>query len=199
MKKIVIIVVLTGMFAWAVYDLTADSRGEQSIDENNFTVAENTADQEKSDKLNEDSGSDETGLEVGDMAPDFKLETLEGEEVSLSDYRGQRVVVNFWATWCRPCRAEMPDMQKFYEDKDVEILAVNLTSSESSQSGIQDFVDAYQLTFPVLMDKNSEVANQYQIKPIPSSFMIDSSGRIQFKALGAMNYELMVQEFEKMP
>src|SRR5699024_3157736 len=122
----------------------------------------------------------------------------EGEQVALSDYRGQRVMVNFWATWCPPCRAEMPDMQKFYENKDVAILAINLTETESSRDAVTEFVESYELTFPILMDTNVEVANTYQIQPIPSSFMIDSNGSIQFKAFGAMNYELMVQEFEKM-
>ncbi|MFD1360776.1 peroxiredoxin family protein [Lentibacillus salinarum] len=208
MKKAIIIVVLTGMFAWAVYDLTADSQDTQQTEENDFTIEEDAAEEE----LTEDSegtresndasdaiaDTDEVGLEVGNIAPDFQLETMEGEQMKLSDLRGQRVMVNFWATWCPPCRAEIPDLQKFYENKDIEILAVNLTDTESNRSDVQEFVADFGMTFPVLLDENTEVANQYQIQPIPSSFMIDSDGRIQFKALGAMNYELMVQEFEKM-
>ncbi|ALX49020.1 redoxin domain-containing protein [Lentibacillus amyloliquefaciens] len=222
MKKIAVIVVLTGMFAWAVYDLaissdnTETAQDTQTAEESEFTVEEGslnkdedggTANDESSESGNpedstDDSGenadSDTVGLEVGNIAPDFQLETLDGEQVALSDYRGRRVMVNFWATWCPPCRAEMPDMQSFYEDKDVEILAINLTGTESSREGVTDFTNEFGLTFPILMDEDTQVANEYQIQPIPSSFMIDSNGRIQYKALGAMNYEMMVQQFEMM-
>lgn len=75
---------------------------------------------------------------------------------------------------------------------------MNLTSSESSRSDVPNFVDEFDLTFPILMDENNNAGTTYQIQPIPSSYMIDSEGRIQYKALGAMNYERMVQEFEKM-
>lgn len=107
-------------------------------------------------------------------------------------------MVNFWATWCPPCRAEMPDMQKFYDNKDVAILAVNLTGAESGTKVVQEFVDEFGLTFPILLDKEMVVASQCQIQPIPTTFMIDSKGRIQNKSFGAQNYELMVREFEKM-
>lgn len=222
MKKIAVIVVLTGMFAWAVYDLaissdnTETAQDTQTAEESEFTVEEGSANKDEdggtandessesgnpedsTDDSGEKAGSDTVGLEVGNIAPDFQLETLDGEQVALSDYRGRRVMVNFWATWCPPCRAEMPDMQSFYEDKDVEILAINLTGTESSRDGVTDFTNEFGLTFPILMDEDTQVANEYQIQPIPSSFMIDSNGRIQYKALGAMNYEMMVQQFEMM-
>lgn len=203
MKKAVIIVVLVGMFAWAVYDLTADSQDAQQTEEDEFTVEEDAAEEsegtdERTGESDGHAGTDTVGLEPGNIAPDFQLETMEGEQMKLSDLRGQRVMVNFWATWCPPCRAEVPDLQKFYENKDIEILAINLTGTENSRSDVEEFASEFGMTFPILMDENTEVANQYQIQPIPSSFMIDSDGRIQFKALGAMNYELMVQEFEKM-
>ncbi|GAA0430390.1 redoxin domain-containing protein [Lentibacillus halophilus] len=192
MKKTIIIVVLAGMFVWAIYDLALSSDNKDTADNSDFTTAE------ENENSGDNSGADSYGLQIGKKAPDFELQTLQGEKVSLTDYRGQRVLVNFWASWCAPCRAEMPDMQKFYENKDIEILAVNLTTAENSESDVVDFVDEYGLTFPIPMDKNSNVANTYQIKPIPTSYMIDSEGRIQYKQLGPMNYEQMVQEFEKM-
>ncbi|SFE28801.1 Peroxiredoxin [Lentibacillus persicus] len=207
MKKIAIIVVLTGMLAWSVYDLVGSSDNQETAneaekaEESSFSVEEGSVEEgggTPSESAEDSPDSDSVGLDVGNIAPDFQLETLNGEQVALSDYRGQRVMVNFWATWCPPCRAEMPDMQSFYENKNVEILAINLTGTESSREGVSDFTDEFGLTFPILMDENTQVANDYQIQPIPSSFMIDSNGRIQFKALGAMNYEMMVQEFEMM-
>lgn len=106
--------------------------------------------------------------------------TLDGETVKLSDFRGKQIMLNFWATWCPPCRAEMPDTQKFHE------------------KNVPEFVEEFGVTFRVLMDEKTEVANLYQIQPIPTSYMIDSDGIIQNMAFGALDYELMVQEFEKM-
>lgn len=76
-------------------------------------------------------------------------------------------MINFWATWCPPCRAEMPDMEKFHQEKNIVILAVNLTDTENDLEDIKDFSDEYKLTFPILMDTNLEVANLYMIQPIP--------------------------------
>ena len=132
------------------------------------------------------------------MAPDFELETLDGEKKKLSDLRGERVMVNFWATWCPPCRAEIPDLQKFHENEDITILAVNLTETEQDMDKVEEFVDDFGMTFPILLDTETEVADTYKIQPIPSSFMVDSTGRIQFVALGAMHYDMMVAEFNKM-
>src|SRR5699024_302841 len=112
--------------------------------------------------------------------------------------QGQRVMLNFWATWCPPCRAEMPDMQKFHEKKDVVILAINLLESERSKEDVENFIEEFGITFPVLLDTDMKVGNLYRIQPIPTSYMIDSDGHIQYKALGPLNYELMVQQFEKM-
>ncbi|WP_080844127.1 peroxiredoxin family protein [Cytobacillus gottheilii] len=177
MKNKIVVGVILAMLAWAIYD---------------FTTTNNTAKQ-----LNE--SENEVGLEVGDVAPDFELALLNKEErVKLSDFRGQRVMVNFWATWCPPCRAEMPDMEKFHQDRDVAILAVNMTDTEMNDEQVGNFANTYELTFPILLDEEAEMADLYNIQPLPTTYMIDSNGVIQYKTLGAMNYELMIQEFEKM-
>jgi peroxiredoxin len=179
MKNGIFIVIVVAMLGWAVYDLV-------------FSAADN------GDVGGGIIESGDVGLGIGQIAPDFELTTLEGEIVKLSDFKGQRVMLNFWATWCPPCRAEMPDMQKFYENKDVEILAVNLLETESNPDNVQEFIGDFGLTFTIPLDEGSAVANRYQVAAYPTSYMIDSNGRIQFKALGAMNYDFMVQEFEKM-
>jgi peroxiredoxin len=137
------------------------------------------------------------GTDVGNKAPDFGLETLDGEEMRLSDFKGERVVLNFWASWCGPCREEMPDLKRLSEDKDAAVLAVNLTYSEDSIKTVSDFAREYDFEFPVLLDENSSVSRLYRIQPIPTTYMLDSNGKIQYKAFGAMNYEWMVQELEK--
>ncbi|KML28784.1 peroxiredoxin family protein [Rossellomorea marisflavi] len=141
----------------------------------------------------------EKGLSKGDQPPDFTLTTLEGKEVRLSDYKGQKVILNFWATWCPPCKAEMPHMEDYYqEEPDAEILAVNLTSQEHVDGAAQKFVDGYKITFPVLLDEDGAVGDAYSIITIPTTFMIDSKGIIQHKILGPMNQEMMKEMVEGM-
>ncbi|WP_068672647.1 redoxin domain-containing protein [Oceanobacillus sp. Castelsardo] len=168
MKKIIIAVIIVGMLGWAIYDFVINNEV-----------------------------SKEVGTAAGDIAPDFELITLDGETVKLSDYRGSKVFVNFWATWCPPCRAEMPDMQEFYDTEDIQVLAVNLTSTEKSVDDVQKFVDEFGLTFPILKDDKGEIEQMYKINAYPTSYLIDSNGVIRKIALGAMNYEMMVHEFEK--
>ncbi|AXI10080.1 alkyl hydroperoxide reductase [Oceanobacillus zhaokaii] len=181
MKRAIIIIVLVGMFGWAIYDLVSQSK---SNDISNLSGDERI--------------ENNVGLSIGNFAPNFRLQTLKGESVQLSDYHGSRVILNFWNTWCEPCRTEMPDLEKFYQDKDVVVLAVNLVNTEPSKQKIRDFVKDLDLQFPVLLDEGNDVGLIYEIHQIPTSFMIDSNGIIQYKALGVLNYELIDQEFEKM-
>ncbi|MEW4327196.1 redoxin domain-containing protein [Rossellomorea marisflavi] len=136
----------------------------------------------------------DSGVEEGKLAPDFTLTTLEGEKVNLSDYRGKKVLLNFWATWCPPCKAEMPHMQEFYElneDGAIEILAVNLTSVDKGDKKIQEFVDDYGLTFPIPLDEGGDISELYQAYSIPTSYIIDSKGIISKKIIGPMDGEMM--------
>lgn len=141
---------------------------------------------------------EKVGLEIGNEAPDFELETLDGEKVKLSDYRGHPVMLNFWATWCPPCKDEIPDMQKFYEDNDVVVLAVNLTDTEMSEKTVQKFADEFGITFPVALDVDSEASLLYRINPIPTSYMINADGIIIHKQYGAMTYDMMMKLLNKM-
>ena len=190
MKKWIPIVIVIGMLGMALYDFIDSGR--------NSTNGIELMERQSKNKQVGEAGDMVIGVETGNKAPDFQLQTLTGDTVKLSDFHGKRVMINFWATWCPPCRAEMPDMEKLYRNKDIVILAVNLTNKEKGMGGIEKFVKDYKLTFPVLLDKNSDIANLYEIKPIPTSYMIDSNGIIRYKVMGAMNYDLMVQEYEKM-
>ncbi|PSL28366.1 peroxiredoxin [Planomicrobium soli] len=134
------------------------------------------------------------GLAPGEVAPDFELTTLSGEAVKLSDYKGKKVILNFWATWCPPCKAEMPLMQNYYDDakeENVEILAVNLTTEDRGIDKITEFVRAHNLTFPVPMDKEGDIGSIYQAITIPTSYMIDTEGRVQKKHIGPMDEKVM--------
>ncbi|MFC3039408.1 redoxin domain-containing protein [Virgibacillus xinjiangensis] len=190
MKKILIAIILAAMFGWAVYDFVST---DESPEDSGFQATDQTETKDAGE-----GAEAQTGLDIGNQAPDFTLQRLNGEEIELSELRGQRVMLNFWATWCPPCRAEMPDMEEFYQNENVVVLAVNLTETESSRQGVEDFVEEYGLSFPVLLDEDTVVANAYAIQPVPTTYMIDSNGVIQYKAFGAMNYDMMVREFEKM-
>lgn len=131
------------------------------------------------------------GLALGETAPDFELETLEGETAKLSDYRGKKVILNFWTTWCPPCRAEMPHMQDYYDQKakkdNVEILAVNLTTADHGMEKITSFVSEYGLAFPILLDAEGDMGTVYQAVTIPTSYILDTEGRVQNKFVGPMD------------
>jgi peroxiredoxin len=137
--------------------------------------------EEKSDNL--------PGLSIGKKAPDFELKTLSGESVKLSDYRGKKVMLNFWATWCPPCKEEMPDMERFHQQngKDVIILAVNI----DPQFNVNQFVSEMGITFPILLDEKDEVNSLYQVLTIPTTYFIDENGIIQQKYLTAMTQDIM--------
>ena len=141
------------------------------------------------------------GLKKGDTPPDFTLTSLDGKEVTLSELQGTKVILNFWNTWCPPCKAEMPHMQSYYEqyakDEKVEILAVNLTAGERDVTAdakintVMTFKNSYALTFPILIDSDKAVEKDYQILTIPTTFFIDSKGTIQHTIEGPMNVELL--------
>jgi len=136
------------------------------------------------------------GLGIGLKAPDFELINLSGESVKLSDYEGKKVMLNFWATWCPPCKAEMPDMQKFHEETgdDLVILAVNI----DPENDVAGFAEQMGINFPILIDKDYVVNKTYQIISIPTSYFIDEKGIIQYKHIGAMNIEAMRQYIAEM-
>jgi len=133
--------------------------------------------------------------QVGFLAPDFTLETLQGDTVTLSDLRGKAVLVNLWATWCPPCRAEMPAIQKLYleyQDRDFVVLAVNATNQDTL-SKIPGFTGEYGLTFPILLDTNGVVSRLYQLRSLPSSYFIGRDGVIQEVVIGGPMAETLLR------
>jgi peroxiredoxin len=121
-------------------------------------------------------------------APDFTLENLEGSLVSLKDFRGKLVFLNFWATWCGPCRWEMPAMEKLwnrFKEGRFVILAVDIREGKEV---VKSFIQEEGYTFPVLLDSRGEVAGIYGIRAIPTTFLIDPQGKIVGKAVGAREW-----------
>ena len=123
------------------------------------------------------------------LAPQFELPALHGGKVKLSDYRGKVLFINFWATWCATCKVEMPSMEKLYQrfkEYDFEMLTISV---DKDQSLIDPFIKQYNLTFPVLLDPDSEVARKaYKTTGVPETFIVDKNGVIVHKRLGPWDW-----------
>jgi len=137
----------------------------------------------------------------GFFAPEISLVSLTGEKISLSDFRGHPVILNFWTTWCPPCRAEMPAMQRAfldYQETGTIILAVNSTSQDSV-AAVKTFIDQYGVSIPVLLDKEGDVASLYQVTSLPTTYFIDKSGIIREVVIGGpMSEALLRTRIEKL-
>jgi peroxiredoxin len=129
---------------------------------------------------------------VGTAAEDFRLVDLEGRQQSLSQYRGKVVLVNFWATWCKPCTTEMPAMQATYDklrEKGFVVLAVNELEDEAK---VREHIKQHGHTFPVLMDRDNKVANQFGVFGLPVSVFIDEKGVVQEYIKGGLLTEQVI-------
>lgn len=127
-------------------------------------------------------------MQPGAQAVDFTLDTLDGTPVSLSDFHGQVVLVNLWATWCPPCRAEMPDLDAFYDahrDKGLVVLAVNQREPASLAA---DFVNEFGFSFSVLLDLDGAVGETYLARTLPMTYVIDQNGRIRHVQRGLITH-----------
>lgn len=152
---------------------------------------------------NESKGNDEKdalgGLKIGAKAPNFSLITLDGKQVELSDYEGKKVMLNFWATWCPPCKKEMPDMEKYTQQAgdDVVVLAVNI----DPENDVQAFVEDNGITFTIPLDSQSAknpVNERYKILSIPTTYFIDKKGIIRNKVISAMTLKDMERNINSM-
>jgi cytochrome c biogenesis protein CcmG, thiol:disulfide interchange protein DsbE len=132
---------------------------------------------------------------VGFPAPDFALETLDGARTSLAEQRGKVVIVNLWASWCGPCRAEMPAIQRLYDaqrEEGLSVLAVHGTFQDSEASA-RAFADELGLSFPIVLDRDGEVSRRYRLRALPSTFIVDRRGTIREVIFGGPLSEATLQ------
>jgi peroxiredoxin len=145
-------------------------------------------------KLTPPTHQPSTGTSVGDLAPDFELPDLDGQSVSLSGLRGKPVLINFWSTGCPPCRDEMPYLQEIYDEwsgTELALLAINIGDSPAK---VEEFMQGYSFTLPVLLDTSQGVALKYNIRYIPTTFLIDREGIIQTTRVGAFSNKGEIEE-----
>lgn len=130
----------------------------------------------------------------GFLAPDFTLDALDGQQVMLSTLRGKVVLINLWASWCPPCRAEMPAIDKVYQanrSRGLEVLAVDATNQDS-EADARAFVQQLGLTFPILLDRGGSVGQRYLLRALPTSFFIDRRGIIRSIVVGGPMSEALI-------
>lgn len=140
---------------------------------------------------------DDGNPRVGELAPDFELMDTEGNVVRLSDYRGRAVWLNFWATWCGPCRRELPDIELLASEFGEEALVVFAINQEESELTAEDFWEELDLTLTILLDSSGEVSDQYRLVGLPNNFFIDSDGVIRSFQLGFLVEEQMRDSLAK--
>jgi peroxiredoxin len=136
--------------------------------------------------------------EVGRAAPDFRLERLDGGDLRLSDLRGKVVIVNFWATWCGPCRKEMPEFVKLYaadQARGLEIVAVDMQESETL---VRDFLDEFGARFPAVIDRSGGVGEAYRVQQLPVTYIVDRDGVIRAVKFGEVSAAYLRGELDKL-
>jgi len=130
-------------------------------------------------------------VEVNFIAPDLSLKNLQGEQVALSDYLGKVVLVNNWATWCPPCRAEMPALNDYFQKhKDQGFTLIAIEAGDPAQD-VQQFIDAYHLTFHIWLDPNGDALSAFHNGDLPSSYVIDKSGTVRFAWVGETGTDML--------
>ncbi len=144
------------------------------------------------------TGCEEGGtadLSIGSKAPDFELYDLEGKIHKLSEYKGAPILLNFWATWCGPCRSEMPHLEEVYEDwKDNDLIFFAVNVGESS-TDVTAFLDYFGFTMPVLLDNTKTVSRKYGVSGIPTTYFIDEDGIIQNRVVGAFPDRQSIEKY----
>lgn len=183
MKKIILIILAIALFSTGcTLDKTDDNPPKDNIiveDEGN--EIEETEETVKAEPI----------IASGKESPDFTLTNLEGEDISLSDFRGKIVLINFWATWCTWCDVEMPDLQKLdNENDDLLVLAVNVNEDKDT---VKKYMEDGEYSFAVALDLEGKIAETYLVNGLPNSYFVDEEGILIGAVPGMMTYEQMVE------
>lgn len=188
-KNMLLIIVLAVVLIGGMYFFATKDNGKLLVKEDPPIVDE-TPNTPETPGIPETPAKPATqDIEVGQLAPDFTLKNLQGEEVSLSDFKGKIVMINFWATWCKWCDIEMPDMQKLSsENDDLVVLAVDV---EEDIKDVEAYIKKGGYDFNVVLDSDGSVSKTYLVNGLPNSYFVDKEGILLGKVGGAINYAQM--------
>lgn len=198
---VTIVVVLGLLVVYRFKDILASWRGDaeqsqvtetENVSEASVNPTETESSAQATLEPTETPSSSEDQTADPPRAPEFTLLNLEGESVSLSDYLGTPVLVNFWATWCPPCRAEMPLIQQFQDDFASEFIVLAVNGGET-EAQVRGFMETNGLSLTFLLDSENSVAQQYGIRGFPTSLFIDSEGYLQAYHIGEVNEDLLTR------
>lgn len=188
-----IVVLVGGVFYLTAFKDENNDNNEDIASENSISnnVGENVEEEEEVIEEEKESEAAVPDIAIGELAPDFTLLDLNGEEVSLSDFRGKYVLINFWATWCKYCDLEMPDLDRLYEEnEDLVVLAVNVMEEKDL---VDKYIEEGGYKFPVVLDKEGKVAVTYLVSAFPTSYFVDKEGVLLGGVPGMMTYDQMNQ------
>lgn len=189
MKK-VIWAILGVALVWVLVDFGFDFIQERQ-DEKQATT--NTQLQQKE---SEKQKVLEEGNNSGQLAYEFEAEDMDGSVIKLSDYRGKKVFLNFWASWCPPCKVEMPHLKEFSTAQDeVVVLGVNVTTSETDLANVQTFLDEFDVEYTNVYG-TQKMFNLYRVQSLPTSYVIDSQGVIQERIVGPVTQDVLTTKFD---
>ncbi len=138
------------------------------------------------------------GINRGDLAPDFELTTLHGDKVRLADFRGRPVIVNFWASWCQPCRAEFPELRDAYRRHgDKGLVVLGIVSWNDIASDARDFVRHERATWPMPVDADKKVEEAYSVPYMPQTFFVSRDGRVQLRVYAQLTTKVLDEGLAK--
>lgn len=188
MKKFLLMIIVLALVVGGCSN-TAPEKAKNQIEE---TLPEDKIIEEENTEViaGEETEEEDFEIAIGKESPNFTLKNLDGEEVSLSDYRGKIVLINFWATWCPWCDKEMPDLQKLDEENDdLVVLAVDVMEDKET---VKKYIEKGKYNFEVVLDEDGEIAKTYLVSGLPASYFVDEEGILLGGVPGAMTYEQMV-------
>lgn len=188
----IILIGIIGVISFIIYDYMKNSKVEKDsiIDEQVISDGEEV--------LDDDGKEVKYGAGVGNMVYDYELVNIQtGEVVKISDFRGKKVLMNFWASWCPPCRAEAPHLQAFHEEQDdVVVLGINVQSNERAEGAEFKFVEDFGLTFDNVYAPD-ELYHVFPINSFPTSILVNSDGIIEEGVVGPLDLEILRSRFDK--
>ncbi|MGG0174962.1 TlpA family protein disulfide reductase [Gottfriedia acidiceleris] len=173
MKKVIPLLILLVALGYSIFQLYEKKEEEKKVSNNNDAYI---------------ASIQKLGVQVGQQAPDIQLMTLDEKKVNLSSFKGKKVILNFWATWCPPCQDEIPVLEKFHkEHKDIEMIGVaDYIGEKKDLNFIKNFVNKNSMNYRILIDENGDDFRKYGVISIPTTYFINPNGEVVFKQIGPL-------------